>query len=325
MNIALIGHWSAHPHISGGDEQTRPSTPQALADLARGLSAGGHAVEVLPFGSGADCARALEAVSSPYVPVIHGADETGSRALGERLLQILGSSQAPRIIVEGGHSAFPDAGFGFLEALTGIHLPFDASSVARLPEAIAAARKIVASAQIRVAASTARPLIGPTSPLLIGPDLLPRNDVDPALVRDLGRLRLPTAALPLADTQPPDFFRLPGSGAAGGAAGILAACGARLAPTGDILATLTDLSDRIAASDLVVIAEPEMHSSSLAEAHVDTIAQLAADYALPVVVAAIESSLSRHEWAQWGIHGVVTAGENCEERGHRIARTWARP
>ena len=49
--------------------------------------------------------------------------------------------------------------------------------------------------------------------------------------------------------------------------------------------------------------------------------------ALPVVALGSESSLSAHEAAEWGIHGILVVRDSRDalvEGGRRVARTWAR-
>ncbi len=80
-----------------------------------------------------------------------------------------------------------------------------------------------------------------------------------------------------------DVSDLPGSGAAGGLAGALAALGATLVPGFDVVAEALDLGERVAAADLVVTGEGLLDDQSFAGKAVGGVAGLAAAAAVPVV------------------------------------------
>ncbi len=83
-----------------------------------------------------------------------------------------------------------------------------------------------------------------------------------------------------------DVRRLPGSGAAGGLAGGLAAAGAVLVPGFELVAETLDLAERIAGADLVVTGEGHLDAESFAGKAVGGVIQLAADAGVPVLVVA---------------------------------------
>jgi glycerate kinase len=85
-----------------------------------------------------------------------------------------------------------------------------------------------------------------------------------------------------------DVRDLPGSGAAGGLAGGLAAAGAVLVPGFDVVAEALSLAERIAAADLVVTGEGLLDAESFGAKAVGGVLRLAATAGVPVLVVAGE-------------------------------------
>jgi glycerate kinase len=83
-----------------------------------------------------------------------------------------------------------------------------------------------------------------------------------------------------------DVRDLPGSGAAGGLAGGLAAAGAQLVPGFDLVAEALDLGERIAGADLVVTGEGHLDAESFTGKAVGGVIDLATEAAVPVLVVA---------------------------------------
>lgn len=83
-----------------------------------------------------------------------------------------------------------------------------------------------------------------------------------------------------------DVRDLPGSGAAGGLAGGLAAIGARLVPGFDLVADAIDLEGRLEAADLVVAGEGFLDEQSFRGKAVGGVCRLAAAAGVPVLVVA---------------------------------------
>lgn len=83
-----------------------------------------------------------------------------------------------------------------------------------------------------------------------------------------------------------DVRDLPGSGAAGGLAGGLAAVGARLVPGFDFVADAIGLADRIERADVVITGEGFLDEQSFHGKAVGGVAALAADAGVPVLVIA---------------------------------------
>ncbi len=81
-----------------------------------------------------------------------------------------------------------------------------------------------------------------------------------------------------------DVRDLPGSGAAGGLAGGLAAAGAILVPGFELVAETLDLAERIAGADLVVTGEGHLDAESFAGKAVGGVVGLASEAGVPVLV-----------------------------------------
>ena len=83
-----------------------------------------------------------------------------------------------------------------------------------------------------------------------------------------------------------DVAHQPGSGAAGGLAGGLAAAGAVLAPGFDVVAEALSLGERISMADLVVTGEATLDAESFEGKAVGGVIDLAVDACVPVLVVA---------------------------------------
>lgn len=110
----------------------------------------------------------------------------------------------------------------------------------------------------------------------------PQKGATPAQVALLER-RLERMAQELEAIGGLDVRDLPGSGAAGGLAGALAALGAALVPGFDVVAEALDLAERVAAADLVVTGEGYLDDQSFAGKAVGGVVGLAGAAAVPVV------------------------------------------
>lgn len=325
MRVLVSGHWQ------GAAERDELSASAALGALADGFTAvrPDWEARILPFGPSRAFAEALAGVPGHrWAPVLVEEWEPGTRRAGEDVVDALDAGLHP--VLEGGHTIDVDAGLGFLSALSGRDVTRDRVLREGLAPSLARARDQVAGRDLVAAASTLRPLLGLASTMAVGVDLSARPDQDRELTAALARSFAASGsahrALPLADAQADDPSRLPGSGAAGGAAAMVSALGGRIVATGTFLAEALDLGARMGECDLLVVLEPHLDSPRLAEALLDTLTRAAATHALPVVAVGVESTLSPHEAAQWGLHGVVTTGarrSSLEDTGRRIARTWA--
>lgn len=279
----------------------------------------------LPFGSGPTFDEAVAACRSQASFVRVSAEASSTREAGEHVAAALGK---PRVVVEGGHSPFPDCGLGFLAGLLGV-AESDVSGEGLGPALTRAEDMLGASGTDLVcAASTPRPLLGFDSVLAVAPDLNPIEEQDTSLTGNLMQAfaHRPLGRRLLLEDSKAHPGRMWGSGAGGGVGAVIAAIGGRIVGTGEVLADLTRLGAALTPADLVIVVEPELSSPLLAQSTMDTITNAAAELALPVVAVTVRSSLSRYERAQWGLHGVfeTEARITLEEAGRRIARTWLR-
>ncbi|MEU2198853.1 hypothetical protein [Isoptericola sp. NPDC019482] len=83
------------------------------------------------------------------------------------------------------------------------------------------------------------------------------------------------------------------------------------------------LAAPVAASDLVVVHVPALDGTTLREGHVPAAVAAAAPHAVPVVVLAGRSEVSRREWSGAGVSGVHETGADVLAATGRVARTWA--
>ena len=307
-----------------------PATLRALGAVASGITGArpGACCSLVPLGPGPVFDEAAAgAFTAIRVPT--GAPSTAPA--GEAVRAALAGGGT--VVVEGGHNAAVDCGFGFLTALTGISVREGDDLARSLPAALDRAERIIADSGVDLvaAASTTRPLVGLDSVLAVAPGLEPRPGQDPGLTALLARelARRPRSRTLLAQAAPgPSTGAGPasarGSGSGGGAAAVIAAIGGRIADTGALLVALGPLRHRLEGADLLVACEPDLSFPALAESCLDSITAAAAPWAIPVVALAARSTLSAHERAQWGLHGVfATDGAlNLGAAGARIARTW---
>lgn len=323
---AVVGS-QPNPDPGSGDS---PATLRALGAVASGITGArpGACCSLVPLGPGPVFDEAAAgAFTAIRVPT--GAPSTAPA--GEAVRAALAGGGT--VVVEGGHNAAVDCGFGFLTALTGISVREGDDLARSLPAALGRAERIIADSGVDLvaAASTTRPLVGLDSVLAVAPGLEPRPGQDPGLTALLARelARRPRSRTLLAQAAPgPSTGAGPasarGSGSGGGAAAVIAAIGGRIADTGALLVALGPLRHRLEGADLLVACEPDLSFPALAESCLDSITAAAAPWAIPVVALAARSTLSAHERAQWGLHGVfATDGAlNLGAAGARIARTW---
>ena len=317
MGYAFItGHW-------GQENDPAP----VLRALAQGFLAGAPSWEVSssPFGPGRAFAEAME--GDQRFCVLSVGDGDSLHEAGQRFREVLAEGKVP--VLEGGHLHATDGGMSFLEGISGAIRGANESLEAWFARAIEHAQNAVLGREFYATYSTSRPLFGPSSTLALEADLSPRDTGDTAFNRRwaelLHKTMRPQLAVSGQSASVVEPGRLPGSGASGGAAAIVALLGGRLVSDGDFLLHHTDCESSIEASDLVIICEPELHSPALAESSLDLLTEIASRSAIPVLAIGTHSTLSTHERAQWGIHGIlVDETGNLDALGYRAARTWAR-
>lgn len=312
----ITGHW-------GQENDPAP----ALRALAQGFSVGAPSWEVsfAPFGPGQAFAEAM--AGNGRFRVLSVGDGDSLHEAGQRFREVLEEGKVP--VLEGGHLTATDGGMSFLEGISGAKRKVNESLETWFMRAIGRAQNDVSGQEFYAAYSTSRPLFGPSSTLALEPDLSLRDTDDTGFNRQWAELLHKTTRPQLAingqSVSVVEPGRLPGSGASGGAATIIGILGGRLVSDGDFLLHHTDCKTKIEASDLLIICEPELHSPALAESSLDLLTEIASESAIPVLAIGLHSTLSAHERAQWGIHGIlVDETGNLDALGRRAARTWAR-
>lgn len=328
VRVLLVGSWPQAP----------AGTRAILAEIATGITEQCETavVDTLVLGGGADFRTAVEQVEDhQWCPIVAG--QKTPKEVAHAVLDAYGQGKSP--LIEAGHPSNVDAGIGMLEVLADMSLPRDQSLVDTLPVAIEAARERLVGREFLVAASTRRPLLGLDSVMAVTNTGEPRPEQDRAatgvLTRAWATVRLPEprSLLPLSGTSQTgvkrNVARMSGSGAGGGIGAVAMALGGRAIPTGDLLVSILDVQTRCADVDLVAVVETHLHSPLLAESSLEAVARAAAHHALPVVALGAHCSLSAHERAQWGIHGVLrvddddsATGTTMRGTGRRLARTW---
>jgi glycerate kinase len=220
-----------------------------------------------PWRMGDDGVAVIESARASGLDLAGGAegnDPVGatSRGTGE-LVAAAVAEGARRIIVSLGGSATTDGGFDTVEVLEA-YAPFDGRE--GRPDMLVAC-------DVRTPFRDAAVVFGPqkgASPEQIV-ELTGRLDRLAALYRQRYRVDLST---------------VPGSGAAGGLGGALAALGARLVPGLDLIAEHTGLADAVRGADAVVTGEGKLDAESFNGKVVGGVVELARRHGVPALVVA---------------------------------------
>ena len=173
------------------------------------------------------------------------------------LIKTAVAAGARRVIVGVGGSATTDGGLGCIRALE--------------PHARLAGVELVVACDVSTTFVDAADLFAP------------QKGASPAQVALLHR-RLERLAQVYEDEHGVDVRDIPGSGAAGGLAGGLAAIGAELVPGFDLVAEATGLADRIERADLVATGEGFLDEQSLRGKVVGGVLELAEAAGVPALV-----------------------------------------
>ncbi len=188
----------------------------------------------------------------------HGNDPMGASTEGVgELIAAAVAAGARRVVVGVGGSSSTDGGLGCLTALE--------------PHSRLAGVELVVACDV-------------TTRFLDAADhFAPQKGASPAQVALLGR-RLERLAQLYLQRYGVDVSAIPGSGAAGGLAGGLAAVGATLVNGFDLVAETIDLAERIEGSDLVVTGEGFLDDHSFEGKAVGGVVEMAAEAGVPVLV-----------------------------------------
>ncbi|HEV2368346.1 MAG TPA: glycerate kinase, partial [Acidimicrobiales bacterium] len=184
--------------------------------------------------------------------------EATTRGTGELVLSAAGAG-ARRIVVAVGGSATTDGGLGAVEVLAG-----------RLSGV-----ELVVACDVDITFCAA------------AEEFAPQKGATPTQVQLLRR-RLERLVDQYRSRFGLDVYALPGSGAAGGLAGGLAALGAQLVPGFEIVAEAVGLDERLEGADLVLTAEGFLDELSFRGKVVGEVARLCRDSSLPLLVVAGE-------------------------------------
>ncbi len=177
-----------------------------------------------------------------------------TRGTGE-LIDAALTAGATRIIVGLGGSATTDGGLGALQAI---------SAPARLRGV-----ELLVACDVTTRFEAAAEVFGP------------QKGATPTQIRMLtGRLH--SLAEQYREQFGVDVCEIPGSGAAGGIAGMLAALGGTLLPGFDLVADELDLHDHVAAADLVITGEGRLDEQSFEGKVVGGVMEVCAEYGVPV-------------------------------------------
>jgi glycerate 2-kinase len=232
--------------LGGANRTTTVTGPLGDPVDASWRYAGDLAVVEMAQASGLELVGGAEG-NDPMAAATHGTGE---------LISSVVDAGCKRVIVGVGGSATTDGGLGALRALE----PLTRLRAVRLIVACDVRTRFVDAARV----------------------FAPQKGASAAQVELLHR-RLERLAQVYEQSYGIDVRDIPGSGAAGGLAGGLAAAGASLVAGFDVVADEIDLHDRIDGADLVVTAEGFLDEQSFEGKVVGGVAELAASCDVPVL------------------------------------------
>ena len=268
------------------------------------------------------------------------AREGTTRGLGEVLAAALDATGADDVLIAGlARGAVHDGGAGLLDGMGGLR----------------AALGLVAGRELVLALADDAPLGGMNG---AGQALTALSDLSAQQAQDLDRRACARARRILVELAAPRVGALPviatpertgpavsvtarGTGAAGGAALVLRALGARALPGPRLMARLVDLASAARRAELIITTAGEVYDV-LADSLTAVVGSVATELALPAVLVAGRAAVPRAELAGAGVVGVYALEEaggsggawdrggpraaagRVEDMGRRLARTWSR-
>ena len=268
------------------------------------------------------------------------AREGTTRGLGEVLAAALEATGADDVLIAGlARGAVHDGGVGLLDGLGGPRAAFG----------------LMAGRELVLALADDAPLGGMNG---AGQALTALSDLSAQQAQDLDRRACARARRILVELAAPRVGALPviatpqgtspmvsvtarGTGAAGGAALVLRALGARALPGPRLMARLVDLASAARRAELIITTAGEVYDVP-ADGLTAVVGSVATELALPVVLVAGRAAVPRAELAGAGVVGVYALEEaggsggawdrggpraaagRVEDMGRRLARTWSR-
>ena len=268
------------------------------------------------------------------------AREGTTRGLGKVLAAALDATGANDVLIAGlARGAVHDGGAGLLDGMGGLR----------------AALGLVAGRELVLALADDAPLGGMNG---AGQALTALSDLSAQQAQDLDRRACARARRILVELAAPRVGALPviatpertgpavsvtarGTGAAGGAALVLRALGARALPGPRLMAQLVDLASAARRAELIITTAGEVYDVP-ADGLTAVVGSVATELALPAVLVAGRAAVPRAELAGAGVVGVYALEEaggpggawdrggsravagRVEDMGRRLARTWSR-
>ncbi len=199
-------------------------------------------------------------------------------------------SGARTVVVGLGGSGCTDGGRGMVDALGGIDQ----------------AQRAMASVDLVIASDVEHPLLGPTGAAAV---FGPQKGADPNTVARL-EARLARWAIDLEETTGRHVRDSPGSGAAGGLGAALLALGGRRESGAHLIAEHTGTAGEIARCDLLITGEGRLDDQSVHGKVVGSLAALAREDGVPVLVLAGQVALDQQALAAAGITAVHSLADH---------------
>ncbi|MDO5720120.1 MAG: glycerate kinase [Actinomycetaceae bacterium] len=188
----------------------------------------------------------------------------------------------------------------------------------------------MAGRHLRVLTTTSRPLLGLDSTLAVTKNGMATTGISTQLISNLTQFysnyTMISEAENLAPSAVTNYARLPGSGAAHGLAALTLGLRGSVTPLVEQLLSIPSNRQKFSNSNLIVTTIDTLHPQTVHDSHIGPLAEIAAAQATPLIAFTHETSLSRHEQAEWGLHAVyqVPAGSISSFIVRVLTSTWLR-